>query len=472
MKQPIMAAEITANIAIVKTLLTFTVIFAHKSHANSNAARFYRCPHICICSGLETQCSDANLTRIPSPLPNTLQSLDLSGNAITYIASELNELNGLEFANFAGNQIAVMSSMAFREKSNLRELNFSGNQLTLEAVKEAFTTGSHSTPMPSLLVLNLAENQLGPSIKGGVFTGFHNLQSLDLSANNISFIQPMALNGLLRLTDLHLRQNELTLVPSAALQSLTALQYLDLSHNPITEITKDSFPPLSELKTIILNSMTGLGFIGAYSFSNLAALHIVQMSGCPHLKTINETAFVGVNNLTHIYLESNALNRLDNNLFPLGSLPNKSVHIYNNPLNCDCHLEWITNRQIHPIFAQPDLIFCQSPNALRGSKVMQITKQDFVCNASQDKTKTNTETVHKETDVVGIFGIVVPTGIGLMMLILVMTVHCQKQRPRLSSYELQLWMLTRSMSYGSLREQQSVASDTTSIRTVPTVVSY
>ena len=133
-------------------------------------------------------------------------------------------------------------------------------------------------------------------------------------------------------------------------------------------------------------------------------------------------------------------------------------------------------------------IICKQPISPQRHRLIDINSKLFSCTQTHDDVNKSTTTSdsnkkhdrnRKMTDVnqqqkggsdfAAVFGIVAPIGIGLMMFGLVLTVHCKKTRPLPPSYEL--WIL-KSMSYGSLKDQQSLSSvaETASVGTTPSIV--
>lgn len=69
------------------------------------------------------------------------------------------------------------------------------------------------------------------------FSGLPQLDTLDLSGNNLRDIDPAVFrDGMGKLSHVYLHDNQLSVVPYQALQSLKLLKYLDLSYNLINKM--------------------------------------------------------------------------------------------------------------------------------------------------------------------------------------------------------------------------------------------
>ena len=426
--------------------------------------------HACEQTEVLINCTGHTLTSVPVNLPAGVKYMDVSHNQIDDVTFELIGLPQLEILDLSFNRIARISNDTFQDKKHLLKIDLSHNLLTFRDVLE-----SGVTQLTSVTVLLIAHNQLGSNILSSTFWSMTALRILDLSFNNISHITETSLNGddgISDVTELYLQGNRLDRIPTAFLAHLRSLQLLDLSNNAFRAVEQSDFPSLTpHLGTLLLNSNSMLQTVGADAFAGLPGLKNIQISGCRRLSSIGSGALSATNNRTHIYLESNALTTLSEGILPWQRMANNSLHIYNNPITCDCRVAWLAKAGVLRALARPELILCQQPIKLQGQRLIDSQLSQLACqqqnhSSTNDRTKPRQTHVESGANFVGVFGIVAPVGIGLMMCCLVLTVHCKKNRPR-PSYEL--WIL-KSMSYGSLREQQSLPSESASVKTVPSTV--
>lgn len=149
-------------------------------------------------SGLqELSLSHNLLARFPRGLPDSLESLLLQENRITYITSGvLRQLGNLTRLDLEDNRIRAIQPGALQGLNKLQVLTLKGNKLT-------------SLPM-----------HLPPS-----------LTHLDLSANCISALDLPSLSALVNLQVLKINSNCLRSVPESAFDRLPGLRSVDLTNN-------------------------------------------------------------------------------------------------------------------------------------------------------------------------------------------------------------------------------------------------
>lgn len=147
--------------------------------------------------------------------------------------------------------------------------------------------------LPKLNVLLLTGNQL-KELPGRSFVGLNRLETLDLSANQISTIHREAFFGLLNLKHLRLHSNRLKQVPTLSFFHLQCLATLNMADNNLNNLAELSFSPLSQLHELSLDSN--------------------------HISRIHNRAFVHLPNLTVLNLENNRLFQVPSD--PLSVLSN------------------------------------------------------------------------------------------------------------------------------------------------------
>ena len=158
------------------------------------------------------------------------------------------------------NTVTVVTPAAFRAVSvSLRHLNLSYNNIS-------FFNESHSFPnMGQLRRLDLSYNKLGnsrddiSSRQGSdimdasmLCSGLNSLQILDLSANNISFLDASTTHAVKHLTALYLRHNSIVDVLALRLDKLPSLLQLDLSANRISALDAHALLALDYLQAVDL----------------------------------------------------------------------------------------------------------------------------------------------------------------------------------------------------------------------------
>lgn len=108
----------------------------------------------------------------------------------------------------------------------------------------------------SLQTLNLANNAI-ISLPSDAFTGLPNLETIDLTGNNLKEIDPNVFReGMGRLARVILTDNLLNVIPYQALAPLKALKTLDLKFNRI--VTMDSTVDENYNRTVRLSVQLSL----------------------------------------------------------------------------------------------------------------------------------------------------------------------------------------------------------------------
>lgn len=138
----------------------------------------------------------------------------------------------------------------FLNLSNLQSLDLSRNEIKVLEL-EPFRT------LRTLEVLNLSANSL-TKIDSGSFSGLNNLKCLDLSRNNLITIDDQALTPLTFLQYLNLSNNRLEVLDEACFSSLIMLQQLDVSWNRLARVAPGSLQ-LPSLARLLLAGNPQLG---------------------------------------------------------------------------------------------------------------------------------------------------------------------------------------------------------------------
>lgn len=150
--------------------------------------------------------------------------------------------------------------MAFGDvKTLLQTVNSSLTSLRMNAMTHDLTALiSISCTIPTASTLNLRANNLS-FVSSGLLQSCVNVADLDLASNQIQNIQKEAFSSLQTLRSLSLSHNRLPSVP-AAVRNLATLEELDLSSNRISTLGCSDFANLTELiqLNLYLNSISAL----------------------------------------------------------------------------------------------------------------------------------------------------------------------------------------------------------------------
>lgn len=190
-------------------------------------------------------CTGSKLTEVPTDIPPTVESIDLSQNNI--IKLQVANLTG--FPNVTElilrqNQISHISKGTFSQLLSLTKLNLNNNKL--KKLDNGVFDG-----LGKLTELLISYNLI-KTVEPDVFRSLKNLGTLDFSNNNLNTTEQLGLiiKHTPRLKKLNIRHNLIRNVTSSNLMNAsTGITYLDISLNPIRlfQITTNVFPNLTWL---------------------------------------------------------------------------------------------------------------------------------------------------------------------------------------------------------------------------------
>ncbi|MBD2189681.1 leucine-rich repeat domain-containing protein [Pseudanabaena mucicola] len=248
--------------------------------------------------------------------------LDLSGNDLEELSSEIGRLQSLERLILGkwdddekrgeGNRLTAIPQEIF-QLTNLKELYIPFNQIT--AIPDAILN------LASLTTLDLSWNEI-KAIPEAI-TQLVNLTTLDLSINKITAI-PDSIANLVNLTELHLDNNKITTIPDS-FANLVNLTTLFLFNNKITTIP-DSFANLINLTELHLdnNQITAI----PDAITNLANLTTLSLSG--NQITAIPDAITNLANLTTLSLSRNQIKAISDAITNLANLT--TLFLFNNQI--------------------------------------------------------------------------------------------------------------------------------------------
>ncbi|XP_021350944.1 leucine-rich repeats and immunoglobulin-like domains protein 2 [Mizuhopecten yessoensis] len=173
------------------------------------------------------------------------------------------------------------------------------------------------------------------SITADDFRGLNNLTQLDLSNNEIRFLNESVFLHLPALKQLKINHNKLTEVPMLkGLTSLTTLELnhnrihtlameltthmaqlkvLELSHNQIVDIVPGVFPVNNTLQKLTLNG-NGLETFESGCFDNLTSLEVLKMNK-NRIRFLPKNLFSKMNKLKTLEITKNQLRQIEGLLF-------------------------------------------------------------------------------------------------------------------------------------------------------------
>ena len=318
-------------------------------------------------------CSSKNLTEFPTDLPRTTEKLLLSHNMISSLnLEEMRRILYLKELLVEQNNISFISERTFLNNIMLESLDLGGNRL-VHVIPGIFQG------QEKLLKLFINRNRIS-RIKNGTFKHLILINTLDLSGNGIFVIEKGALSGLKHLRYLGLANNKLRKVFHFNFRKLVSLQTLELEFNLINEVEDQSFFDLIHLKSLSMhhNNLTsvpkGLNILRALVFLDLSNNYV---------EFISMETFVHLKSLEFLNLSFSNIRMFHGSLLK-NVLPNLTLVIHHNPLDCTCDLRWLKdwfdsiphlNDTLHDQYH----VTCEYPETLQGKPLVSLRITDMKC---------------------------------------------------------------------------------------------
>lgn len=238
-----------------------------------------------------------------------LQHLDFADNNLWTLPSELLcPVQSLTSLNLTRNKLQDIVSLGFSDwveacTPNLETLDVSNNDLSALPDRALSSLRTLST-------LNLQENVIA-AVGDHALAGLTNLRALNISSNRLVALPPEMFSKTKELRKLILSNNSLAVLAPGLLDSLEELQVLDLSNNELTSrwVNRDTFSRLVRL--IILDlSFNALTRIDAYVFKGLYSLQILKLEH-NEIDILVDGCFASLTNLHSLTLSHNKIARFD-----------------------------------------------------------------------------------------------------------------------------------------------------------------
>jgi len=270
------------------------------------------------------------------------------------------QLQELEIRTILDGRLNFVPTVALQNLPQLRLLEIAGATISTLTMD----TFSGSVLMHKL---DLTRNQVG-YIDAGAFHGLSSLNELVLSHNEITSLERLMFDGLDQLQSLWLDDNSINLMEDKVFEQLEQLEQLDLSANELSVLTPENLLGLNSLQQLILRN-NSMAMIGANTFVYVAQLRKLDLSDNV-IEKLSQKAFAGLDRLQRLDLMNNrivsfdvdvfaelpALNLLDlkgNRLTSLGQSTfaplwsnwmnvTAALYLNDNPIICSCQLKWLS----------------------------------------------------------------------------------------------------------------------------------
>lgn len=261
--------------------------------------------------------SENHLASLPVTLLHPMRKLtelDLSKNSIIEIRpGQFNE-SSINVINLQHNEIKEIPSKAFKDLLFLHTLDLSHNGI--RSIGDAAFLN-----IVLLHILRLNNNML-PSFKKEYFkltvpAPGTELRILDLSQNDITFLQPLAFQLHSKLTWLSLSHNRLSFFPAEIVRDLRELEHLDVENNEIKSLENSDFANSPYLRELNLRNNV-IESVAETAFQNSTQLQDLDLSH-NNIEELPEDVFVGIARL-HLDLSHNRLSSLHKKIFQRGKM--------------------------------------------------------------------------------------------------------------------------------------------------------
>lgn len=356
-----------------------------------------------------------------------LHALTLSSNRLKRVeAFHLSELYVLNQLFLESNLIESVDTRAFENLTNLNDLSLNDNLLSsipdglqklrflksldLGKNKIASINNESFEGLEQLLGLRLVDNLI-TNISRDTFISLRSIHVLNLASNQIKHIDQSAFSSNPTLRAIRLDNNRLEDI-SGVFTSLPALVWLNVSDNNIRWFDYSHLPASLEWLDMHKNNITELGNyfdvrntlqmkMLDVSFNNLNRIDDANIPDSIETLFVNNNAirevaagtFLKKRNLEKVVLYGNEIRKLDISAFSLMPVSDSrdmpQFYIGNNPIHCDCHMEWLqrinelSHLRQHPRVLDLDLVMCTMEHERNGAAVvrplMDLKSQDFLC---------------------------------------------------------------------------------------------
>ncbi|CAG5081868.1 Oidioi.mRNA.OKI2018_I69.PAR.g9980.t1.cds [Oikopleura dioica] len=226
--------------------------------------------------------------------------------------------------------------------------------------------------MLSLETLNISRNSLS-SLDPGSFSGLsQTLRVLDLSSNNFQQLPTRAFKAVLGLTKLYVSRNQVKKLGPLEFAPLGNLSLIDISFNPGVEVSDDAFRQLDNLRDLVFKNCkltkipdftdarreirrlnlagNNLVKITTTNFKNMRLLETLILRNNA-ITSIDQGSFEGLEALKVLDLSNNQLTTLPEGLIFYTNVLQK-LYLTGMKWNCDCDIWWLTE-----LFSKrPDLL--------------------------------------------------------------------------------------------------------------------
>ncbi|CAF2772612.1 unnamed protein product [Rotaria sp. Silwood2] len=358
------------------------IVRSQSDHRNTN-----NCPHLfktlsdCTCASPNTiDCSySTTITHLPRSWYSTNHNLTaftqsifrfdlVHTSSITLIKTDdFQGLQNLRYLSIVNTGLNRIQPHAFRHLPSLYELRIEGNQNLTELSPFSFSDIEY------IHRISLISNSIYV-IHTEAFRYTHFVDILDLSSNPLEIIHSYAFFGLKSVGTLILCS-----LPTCPIKQIDAFAFFGF-HTCDTILLTGIH---TSLRSLSFSHMTSIRLVNL-SHGEISRIHSFAFQGCEHIgeidlsssliSNIDTNAFDQTNNISLLNLNGNLIRLFEKSIFQRLINSIKQINLDNNPIQCDCTLEWYLEQR-SPRFKLPDVCTgpigyeCLSPNELQQSQL-------------------------------------------------------------------------------------------------------
>ncbi|KAJ8672792.1 hypothetical protein QAD02_004052 [Eretmocerus hayati] len=204
-------------------------------------------------------------------LANLSQLFLVNNNIFDIELGAFDPLSNLQVLDLSRNQLHTLPNGIFRSLSSLRAVSLTLNHFS--SLPENLFQPANLTLKSVRLSYNVGELSELPK---GFFKGLIQLDSVEMTDDNISSIPEDTFAGAKALNTLNLSHNRLTMIPANIFKDTRQLEILKLSDNRLMDLPHNSFAN-SQLKELYLNN-NRLSYLSKEYFGGLGYLVRLEIS--------------------------------------------------------------------------------------------------------------------------------------------------------------------------------------------------
>ncbi|UJR36429.1 hypothetical protein I4U23_029152 [Adineta vaga] len=379
----------------------------HLKSTNNNNNN--NCPHLlktlsnCTCVRSNTiDCSySTTLIHLPRSWISTNHNLTIFTQSITrFNLSSLPSFTFIKTNDFQGltnlrhlliinTGLITIQPHAFRHLYHLYELRIELNQKLTEIKTFALSDIEH------IHLLSLKSNSIR-ILHTESFRNTHFVDILDLSDNPLEIIESYAFNGLKSVGTLILCLSSTCSIKQIDPYAFFGFHTCDriLLTGLHLSLHSNSFSYMTSIRLVNL-SHSDISHIHNYAFQTSEHIGEIDLSSSL-ISAIDVHAFDQLVNVSLLNLQGNLIRLFEKSIFQSLIYSIKQINLDNNPIQCDCTLEWYLEQRSNQ-FKLPDV--CTGPIGYECLSPTELHKSQLPCYQTTNQTKKRNLCERREKDI-------------------------------------------------------------------------